>query len=117
MSLLTYQQARPWAKAMKEAVLLKKMPPWFADSHYGSFKNDRSMSQTDIQTLVAWADAGAPKGEAKDLPPPVDCHPQFQGAVSLDGERLTFAVICVLDHQRRNTYPKSLFFSYFVWVV
>ena len=69
-SLLTYEQARPWAKAMKEAVLLKKMPPWFADPHYGKFSNDRSLSQKEIDTLVAWSDAGAPQGDPKDMPPP-----------------------------------------------
>src|SRR5215471_19073188 len=53
--LLTYEQARPWAKAMKEAVLLKKMPPWFADPHYGKFANDRSLSPQEIDTLAAWA--------------------------------------------------------------
>jgi hypothetical protein len=71
-SLLTYEQARPWAKAMKEAVLLKKMPPWFADPHYGKFANDRSLAQKEVDTLVAWADAGAPQGDAKDAPPPVN---------------------------------------------
>jgi hypothetical protein len=71
-SLLTYDQARPWAKAMKEAVLLKKMPPWFADPHYGKFSNDRSLAQKDLDTLVAWAEAGTPLGDPKDLPPPVD---------------------------------------------
>src|SRR5690348_17607203 len=71
MSLLTYQQARPWAKAIKEAVLLKKMPPWFADPHYSKFRNDRSMAQKDIDTLVAWADLGAPEGNPKDLPKPI----------------------------------------------
>jgi len=70
MPLLTYQQARPWAKAMKEAVLLKKMPPWFADPHYGKFRNDRSLSQKEIDTLVAWADLGAPEGDPKDMPKP-----------------------------------------------
>src|SRR5882762_3906866 len=60
MPLLTYAQARPWAKAMREAVLLKKMPPWFADPHYGKFSNDRSLSQREIDTLVAWSDTGAP---------------------------------------------------------
>ncbi|MGA2136551.1 MAG: cytochrome c [Bryobacteraceae bacterium] len=67
-SLLTYQQARPWAKAMKEAVLLKKMPPWYADPHFGKFANDRSLSQDEVATLVAWADSGAPEGDPKDLP-------------------------------------------------
>jgi hypothetical protein len=71
MPLLTYRQARPWAKAIKEAVLLKKMPPWFADPHYGEFRNDRSLSKADIDTLAAWADAGAPEGDPKELPPPV----------------------------------------------
>ena len=71
-SLLTYEQARPWAKAMKEAVLLKKMPPWFADPHFGKFSNDRSLSQREIDTLVAWADTGAPQGDRKDLPAPAN---------------------------------------------
>jgi hypothetical protein len=69
-SLLTYEQARPWAKAMKAAVLQKKMPPWYADPHYGKFANDASLKSAEIETLVAWADAGAPKGDEKDMPPP-----------------------------------------------
>src|SRR5467141_692725 len=68
-SLLTYEQARPWAKAIKSEVLHKKMPPWFADPHYGKFSNDRALSQSDINTLVAWVDAGAPLGDPKDMPP------------------------------------------------
>jgi hypothetical protein len=68
-SLLTYEQARPWARAMKEAVRLKKMPPWFADPHYGKFSNDQSMTPKDVDTIAAWADAGAPEGDRKDLPP------------------------------------------------
>jgi len=72
MSLLTYDQARPWAKSIKQAVLTKKMPPWFADAHYGNFSNDRSLKQADIDTLVSWVDAGAPAGNAKDAPTPID---------------------------------------------
>jgi hypothetical protein len=53
---------------MKEAVVLKKMPPWYADPHYGKFSNDRSLSQSEVDTLVAWADTGAPEGDARDLP-------------------------------------------------
>jgi len=70
MSLLTYDQARPWAKAMKTAVLKGKMPPWPADEHFGKFSNDRSLSQADIDTLVAWADSGAPEGNQADAPKP-----------------------------------------------
>ena len=72
MSLLTYEQARPWAKAMKQAVLSKKMPPWFADAKYGHFRNDRSLAQKEIDTLVSWVDAGAPEGDPKDLPKPAE---------------------------------------------
>src|SRR5882724_8854463 len=52
MSLLSYQEARPWAAAIKEAVVLKKMPPWFADTQVGHFRNDRSLAQNEIDTLV-----------------------------------------------------------------
>jgi len=72
MSFLTYKDARPWAKAIREAVLTRKMPPWFADPHYGKFANDRSLSKSEMDTLVSWVDAGAPEGEAKDAPPPVE---------------------------------------------
>jgi hypothetical protein len=71
-SMLTYEQTRPWAAAMKEAVQLRKMPPWFADPHYGKFSNDRSLLQKDIDTISAWADAGAPKGDSNSPPAPVE---------------------------------------------
>jgi hypothetical protein len=70
MSLLTYKDARPWAKAMRQAVLTKKMPPWFADPAYGHFANDRSLSQAEVDTIVNWVDGGAKEGDAKDAPPP-----------------------------------------------
>jgi hypothetical protein len=68
MSLLTYSDARPWAKAMKAAVVGQKMPPWFADPKVGHFTNDRRLSEAQIQTLVAWVDGGSPEGDAKDKP-------------------------------------------------
>ena len=70
MSFMTYQSARPWAKAIREAVITRKMPPWPADPHFGKFTNDRSLSRADIDTLVAWADAGAPEGDFADAPKP-----------------------------------------------
>ncbi|MBZ5593197.1 MAG: thiol-disulfide isomerase [Acidobacteriia bacterium] len=69
MPFLTYPQTRPWAKAIREAVLLKKMPPWFAEPGYGPFSNDRSLSRDEIDTLVHWADGGAPEGNPNDSPP------------------------------------------------
>jgi hypothetical protein len=68
MALTSYQEARPWAKAIKAAVLQRKMPPWLADQHYGSFANDRRLSDKEIETLAAWADGGAPEGDAKLTP-------------------------------------------------
>ena len=70
MSFGSFQEVRPWAKAIKAAVVLKKMPPWFADPQYGHFRNDRSLSQAEIDTLVAWVDGGAVEGNPKDLPAP-----------------------------------------------
>ena len=70
-SMLTYTDARPWAKAIKAAVVSRQMPPWFADPRYGHFNNDRSLKQAEIDTISAWVDAGAPEGEPKDAPPPI----------------------------------------------
>src|SRR5213593_1932315 len=71
MSLLSYQEARPWARAIKAAVATRKMPPWFADTSYGHFVNDRSLKQSEIDMLVKWADSGAPEGNPKDAPAPI----------------------------------------------
>jgi hypothetical protein len=70
MPFRTYAQTRPWAKAIREAVALKKMPPWFAEPGYGPFANDCSLSQPEIDTLVRWADNSAPKGNPNDAPTP-----------------------------------------------
>jgi hypothetical protein len=70
MPLVTYEQTKPWAQAMAHAVATKMMPPWFADPRYGHFSNDVSPSPQQIATMVAWAEAGAPAGNAQDAPPP-----------------------------------------------
>ena len=71
MSLLTYSEARPWAKAMKTAVIGRTMPPWFADPNYGHFLNERRLTDAEIDAISKWADAGAPQGNAKDAPRPI----------------------------------------------
>jgi hypothetical protein len=71
MSLLTFRDARPWARAMKNKVISREMPPWFADPAHGRFANDRSLARRDIDTIASWADAGAPEGDPADAPPPV----------------------------------------------
>src|SRR6188768_3342972 len=72
MSFLTYSDTKPWAKAIKAAVLTRQMPPWFADPAYGHFANDRTLSEDTIKTLVAWVDGGSAEGDAKAAPPPVN---------------------------------------------
>jgi hypothetical protein len=70
MALMNFNDARPWAKAIRQAVITKKMPPWFADPSVGHFANDRSLSQAEIDTLIAWVDGGTKEGDVKDAPAP-----------------------------------------------
>jgi hypothetical protein len=69
MSLLTYEQTRPWAKSIRDKVSLGQMPPWHSTDARGTFSNDRRLSEADKNTLIQWATAGAPEGNKKDLPP------------------------------------------------
>ena len=69
MSLLTYEDARPWAKAMRDEVSDGTMPPWHADAPHGTFLNERVLTGTEKDTIRKWANGGAPKGDPKDLPP------------------------------------------------
>jgi hypothetical protein len=70
MPLLTYQEVRPWARSIKEAVLTRKMPPWFADPGVQHYQNDPTLSSTEIEMLRVWVDSGAPEGSRNDAPPP-----------------------------------------------
>ena len=73
MSLLTYQEVRPWARAIRQRVLAREMPPWHIARNIGikQFKNDRSLSDEQIDIIVQWVDAGAPLGDRADLPGPI----------------------------------------------
>jgi len=70
MSLMTYEEARPWARSIRERVVLRQMPPWHLDKTVGiqRFQNDRSLSDEQINTIVRWVDSGAPLGDPKDMP-------------------------------------------------
>jgi hypothetical protein len=70
MSLLAYAEARPWARAMREAVSSRTMPPWHADKAYGPFANDMSLSDAEVETIVAWVNGGAPEGADSTRPVP-----------------------------------------------
>src|SRR5215813_9613979 len=68
MSLATYDEARPWAKAIKEELLEKRMPPWHPVKGYGEFRNAPALSQRDVDLVINWVEGGAPRGDEKDLP-------------------------------------------------
>ena len=80
MSLVSFEESRPWARSIKARVQARQMPPWHIDKTIGiqEFKNDRSLSDAEIETIARWVDAGAPKGDAKDMPPAKD-WPSEQG--------------------------------------
>ena len=80
MSLMTYQDARPWARAIRQRVVMRDMPPWHLDKTVGirHYKNDRSLSDAEITVISRWVDSGAPEGNAKDLPPPVTFPPDSE---------------------------------------
>jgi hypothetical protein len=69
MSLLTYKDARPWAKAIRDEVSERNMPPWHADAPKGTFHNERGLSDEERDTIVRWVNGGAKPGHPKDMPP------------------------------------------------
>lgn len=75
-SLMTYEEARPWAKAIKEEVLERRMPPWNAVKGFGEFKNDVGLTQEQIQLIANWVEGGAPEGEASHAPEKPDFEPE-----------------------------------------
>jgi hypothetical protein len=68
-SLMKYEEARPWAKAIKEETLERRMPPWNAVKGFGEFKEDRGLTQEEIELISNWVEGGAPEGNPKHLPP------------------------------------------------
>jgi hypothetical protein len=73
MSFMNYKEVRPWARSIREKVVTREMPPWFADPKHGEFSNDCRLSQKEIDTIVAWVEGGAKEGDPNDMPP----NPKF----------------------------------------
>ncbi|QQS46957.1 MAG: c-type cytochrome [Acidobacteriota bacterium] len=71
-SMMTWQETRPWAKSIREQVLMRKMPPWKPVAGCGDFRDARVLSEEEIQTIVAWVDGGSPEGDPADLPAPLE---------------------------------------------
>src|SRR5260370_4890169 len=80
MPLMTYAEARPWARSIKERVALREMPPWHLDKTVGirKYKNDRSLSDAEIATIVRWVDSGAAQGDPAEMPPPLTFAPESE---------------------------------------
>src|SRR5689334_22201410 len=78
MSLVTYEEVRPWARSIQQRVVNRDMPPWHLDKTVGirHYKNDRSLSDPEIQTIAKWVEAGAPQGNPADLPKPLTFRPE-----------------------------------------
>jgi hypothetical protein len=70
MSFMTYEDTRPWARAIRQAVITGEMPPWFAESGHRALRNDRTLRETELRTLVSWVENGAPAGNPSDAPEP-----------------------------------------------
>jgi hypothetical protein len=87
MSLATYEEARPWAKAIKEEVLERRMPPWGAVKGFGEFRDDRGLTPEEISVIADWVEGGAPEGDPKYLPEILTAKPQAVQRVQ--GKRLT----------------------------
>ena len=83
MSLMTYEETRPWARAIAAKVKTREMPPWFADHPKGVFSNERGLSDEEIQTIVQWANAGAPAGDRSKAAPARRDQPAAAGGYSL----------------------------------
>jgi hypothetical protein len=78
MSLVTYDEVRPWARSIRQRVAARDMPPWHLDKTVGvrRYKNDRSLSDAEIATVVRWVDSGAALGNPADMPPPLVFRPE-----------------------------------------
>ncbi len=104
MSLVTYDDARPWAKAIRDEVLARRMPPWGAVKGVGEFRGDPSLSQIEIDMIVNWVEGGAPKGDDVYLPPAphfsVEPKPQATGSVDAGARDLPVTTAAALTLPR-----------------
>jgi hypothetical protein len=107
-SLMTYQEARPWAKAIKEETLERRMPPWGAVKGFGSFQNDQGLTQEDLELISNWVEGGSPEGDPALLPKPPDRKtagpPAVQAAaeVMVDGKRTLQAAVILVGLRART---------------
>jgi mono/diheme cytochrome c family protein len=110
-ALTTYEAARPWAKAIKEEVNERRMPPWGAVKGFGEFRDDQGLSQEQIELLNDWIEGGAPEGDPKLLPPPPDFNakpaPEKPGAQTIVDGKLTLKAPLRVEGIRPNSVPEG----------
>lgn len=113
MALTSYRDARPWARAIKGKVMAREMPPWYADPRYGRFRNEMTLTPVEIDTLVAWADAGAPEGpgEAPELPTFAEgwMHPSGQDPDVVIQSPIEYAIPAEGQSANFNIYQENPF--------
>lgn len=105
MSFMSFKEVRPWAKAIREKVVTRQMPPWFADPKHGEFSNDCRLSQKDIDTIVAWVDAGAAEGNPRDLPP----NPKYPEGWQIGKPDVVFSMTEVYNVPAEGVIPYKYF--------
>jgi hypothetical protein len=105
MPLMTFDDVRPWARAIRQRVVRREMPPWGADPAIGKFANDPSLSQEQIDTIAAWVDGGAPEGNRADLPNP----PEFTEGWSIGKPDLIFTMLEPFEVPADGTVPYLYF--------
>jgi hypothetical protein len=103
MALISYEDARPWARAIKQKVSRREMPPWGADPTIGRFSNDVSLKQSEIDTIAAWVDGGAPQGDPAELP----SVPKFAAGWSIGKPDLVFKMQQPFNVPADGTVPYS----------
>ncbi|MBI1787184.1 MAG: thiol-disulfide isomerase [Acidobacteria bacterium] len=101
MAFQNYKQVRPWAKAIREKMVTRTMPVWLADPSHGEFRNDRRLPQSEIDTVMAWVDSGAPEGDPKHLPPP----PQFLDGWNIGKPDMVFELPQEVDVPATGVVP------------
>ena len=105
IAFTSYKEVRPWAKAIRERMLTRTMPPWLADPHFGAFRNDRRLAQQEIDTVVAWVDSGSAEGNAKDLPAP----PRFEEGWNIGKPDAIFDIGTNFDVPAEGVVPYKYF--------
>ena len=105
MSLMTYDDARPWARAIKQRVEAREMPPWYAEPGHQTYVNDASLTDDDVHTIAAWVDGGAPRGDAADLP----VAPEFAADWTIGEPDAVYSMLESFDVPADGTVPYVYF--------